>query len=156
MNKVDQTPTIRGFQGTYRWLSNFWPCPVTYEGMTYRTVEHAYQAAKSVDINTRQKLQACPSPGAAKKMGRSVVVREDWITVRQIIMKDLLREKFRHGDGPEGRVLWMLLRNTEEAPLVEENCWHDNFWGSCTCEKCGNKGGNWLGILLMQVREEVR
>lgn len=143
-------PPIAGFKGDYRWLSNFHRCTIPYEGIIYPSVEHAYQAAKTLDINSRQKIQLAPSPGAAKRMGRNVLVRQDWVGVRLGIMLTLLREKFKH------ELYATLLRNTGEAPLVEENVWHDNYWGSCTCPKCGNRGGNWLGILLMQVREEIR
>ena len=45
---------------------------------------------------------------------------------------------------------------TGDEELVEGNFWHDNFWGVCSCSKCGNKGQNKLGKLLMQVREEIK
>lgn len=40
--------------------------------------------------------------------------------------------------------------------MIEEIVsWHDNFWGNCTCVKCENiEGQNWLGKLLMKVRDE--
>lgn len=37
---------IREFNGDYRWLSNFSPCNVTIDGLTYPSVEHAYQSQK--------------------------------------------------------------------------------------------------------------
>jgi hypothetical protein len=39
--------------------------------------------------------------------------------------------------------------------LIEGNWWHDNFYGSCTCNKCVNKGENNLGKILMKIREEL-
>jgi len=38
---------IDDFRGPYRWLSNFEPSPVEFDGVIYPTVEHAYQAAKN-------------------------------------------------------------------------------------------------------------
>ena len=41
---------ILGFEGEYRWLSNFYPLgtPILYEELSFPTVEHAYQAMKCV------------------------------------------------------------------------------------------------------------
>ena len=40
---------IRGFFGDYRFLSNFWPCVVFFEGNQYTEVENAYKAAKVIE-----------------------------------------------------------------------------------------------------------
>src|SRR5688500_4824754 len=37
---------IDRFSGPNSFLSNFYPCRVTYAGLRFRTVEHAFQAAK--------------------------------------------------------------------------------------------------------------
>ena len=42
MNKV-----IDSFSGEYDFLSNFYNCPVEYEGITYLNSEAAFQAASS-------------------------------------------------------------------------------------------------------------
>ena len=36
--------TTKGFQGEFRFLSNFWPAEITYENIVYPTTENAYQA----------------------------------------------------------------------------------------------------------------
>jgi hypothetical protein len=41
-----------------------------------------------------------------------------------------------------------LLLATGDAELIEGNVWNDVFWGVCN-----GIGKNWLGKLLMQVRE---
>ena len=38
---------INQFKEKYRFLSNFYPCPITYEGFTYPNVEAAFQAQKA-------------------------------------------------------------------------------------------------------------
>lgn len=41
---------------------------------------------------------------------------------------------------------------TGEEELVEGNRWNDKFWGVCLMT---GQGENWLGRLLMQVRDEI-
>src|SRR3954468_6821071 len=53
---------IDSFQGEYRFLSNFWPAGVEFEGITYPTAEHAYQAAKTLDVALRKRIAAEPTP----------------------------------------------------------------------------------------------
>ena len=64
-------------------------------------------------------------------------------------MEELLRIKF------SDEFLKQQLLSTGEE-LIEGNYWHDNFWVSCSCEKCGNRGQNNLGKLLMKLRSEYR
>ena len=89
---------IRGFskKSGYEFLSNFYISTVAFEGSLYPTVEHAYQAAKSLDSETRRIIKIAKTPGAAKKLGRAVVVREDWLHVRVDIMRSLIHEKFEN------------------------------------------------------------
>lgn len=51
------------FDGKFFFLSNFFESKVEYEGITYPTVEHAFQAAKTLDNDTRKKVAAAGSPG---------------------------------------------------------------------------------------------
>ena len=62
---------ISEFQKEYRWLSNFWPCLIEFEGKIYPSVEHAYQAAKCCpnDWDRHQILHA-KTPGDAKRFGK--------------------------------------------------------------------------------------
>jgi hypothetical protein len=45
----------------------------------------------------------------------------------------------------------MLLLDTSDKVLIEENNWNDTFWGVCN-----GVGENNLGRLLMQVRGEIQ
>jgi len=60
---------IKGFFGEYRFLSNFWFADVFYEGLVYPSVEHAFQAAKTFDIDERLDILKCAEPGEAKRLG---------------------------------------------------------------------------------------
>ena len=48
------------------------------------------------------------------------------------------------------------LLDTGDAYLIEGTTWHDNYWGICTCDRCGGRGQNKLGQLLMEIRKEIR
>lgn len=136
---------ILSFQGPHRFLSNFWPAPVRYGGIMFPTSEHAYQAAKSDDVNEAVRVSLLKSPGDAKRVGRTLVVRKDWEQVKRQVMLDVLRLKFNLPD------LRRRLLATGDVQLVEGNTWGDRYWGVCN-----GVGENWLGRLLMQVREECR
>lgn len=138
---------INSFQGEYRFLSNFYPAWVTYEGEEYPSTEHAYQAAKTTDTGMRAWIKNAKTPGDAKRCGREVDVRDDWETIKPIVMLDLLLQKFNHPH------LKKKLLATGDANLVEGNRWHDNYWGKCNCGRCRAGGLNMLGRLLMKVRE---
>lgn len=127
-------------------FSNFYQNPVEYEGKLYSSVEAAFQAAKTNDPQEKELIRRAGSPGEAKKLGRKVKLRSDWEYVKYQIMNQLVFTKFA--------VPYLMdqLCATGNEPIVEENTWHDNYWGSCTCSKCGNRGKNMLGKILMQTR----
>lgn len=139
-------PPILRFTDEYRFLSNFYPSPIEFEGHTYPTVEHAYQAAKT--INPVERLAICHARSAAdaKSRGRHVRMRPDWDRVRVPVMAALLRRKFRVGTSFAAQLL-----ATGDRELVEGNTWGDRFWGHV-----GGKGRNHLGRLLMQQRSVLR
>lgn len=137
--------SITSFSGPHRFLSNFWSVPIAFEGMTYRTVEHAFQAAKTLDEGMRKQIRNDPDAAGAKKRGRKVELRADWEAIKIDVMRELLRQKF--GTEP----LKSKLLKTGKAQLVEGNWWGDRFWGVCD-----GVGENHLGRLLMEIREELR
>ena len=142
---------IKSFSGPNRFLSNFFLAPVEFEGEVYASTEHAYQASKTLSPGLRVLIGECPTPGEAKKLGGKVPVRSDWGAVKLKVMATVVLCKFRWHDVLRNRLLL-----TGEEELVEENPAHDNFWGNCTCLDCHDiTGRNWLGGILMAVREEL-
>lgn len=143
---------INRFNNAYAFLSNFYHCRIEYDGAVFPTVENAFQAAKYVENNKPAVYQefASITPGEAKRRGRKLPLRRNWDNIRLSIMEELLRNKFADA------VLKQRLLATGNHELVEGNHWHDNFWGSCTCDRCRNKGQNQLGKLLMKLRSEYR
>ena len=68
---------IDRFTGPYAFLSNFHPCRVTFYGMTFPSVEAAFQAAKCADHRDRAQFLAM-TPEQAKRRGRQIRMRDDW------------------------------------------------------------------------------
>jgi ribA/ribD-fused uncharacterized protein len=141
---------IASFKGKYRWLSNFWSSPITFGGLTWPTVEHAFQACKTTDHSEQQEVLNQSTPGKAKRQGRKVTLRSDWSEIRVECMRVLLLLKFTQNAD-----LRKKLKATGDEELIEGNTWHDKFWGMCYCPKCGGKGENMLGKLLMEVRSKL-
>lgn len=150
MDLSSKNNIINCFDGDFAFLSNFFECPVAYEGLCFGSSEAAFQAAKCRDRFERASFHYL-RPGKAKRLGRKVKLRSDWEEVKINEMRKIVREKFTQ--NPK---LQELLINTGNATLIEGNYWHDNFWGNCTCEKCKNiPGQNNLGKILEEIREEI-
>lgn len=140
---------IDSFRKEYFFLSNFYPCNIFLDGYEYPSLEHAYQASKSIEKLYRDKILSLSKPWEAKAAGK--VLRPDWNKIKVNIMMDLINQKFtRHLD-----LKWKLGR-TGFHDLIEGNNWHDNFWGDCYCKKCLDiTGQNMLGKILMKQRKEI-
>ena len=140
---------IAEFQGEYRFLSNFSPAEVVYEGITYPTVEHAYQSAKTLEPNERKRIAALKTPAEAKAEGRKLKLRDDWDAAKFVAMEDCVRYKFTHHDDLREKLL-----ATGDAILEEGNTWNDRIWG--ISPPGSGQGENRLGQILMKIRGELR
>ena len=138
--------TIDRFYNDFEFLSNFYFCEVEYEGITWPTSEHAYQAMKTFDHNQRLNLAEMTLPGDAKAYGRSVRMRVDWDDVKLDIMEDIVRCKFEQ--NPELKAMLLV---TAGVDIEEGNTWGDVFWGTVD-----GVGENHLGKILMKLREEFK
>lgn len=148
--KQPQLPTetpqvIDKFRFEFSFLGNFYAASVWVDGERYPTLEHAYQAMKSSNQDTRRLIREAKTPAVAKRLGQSVELSEDWDTKKVSVMRTLVQEKFKNP------ILRSMLLATEDIPLVEGNTWNDKFWGICK-----GTGENWLGRILMEVRDECR
>ena len=139
---------IEDFEGAYDYLSNFHYAnvPIMYGGNQYKTTEHAYQAAKTLDKEERKLVQRCETPGQAKRMGQKVTKRDDWEEIKYSVMHDLVRQKFR-----KNKQLGLHLLTTDDRELIEGNTWNDTYWGVCR-----GVGQNNLGKILMDIRAELK
>ena len=142
-----------------RFLSNFYPyknkegdkypekVSVFLDDMEFDCTEKAYQAAKTLDMELRQKISKM-TPYAAKQywVGKENEVRPDWHDIKFSVLRDLNFQKYRN--SPKLR---QMLFNTGDAVLEEGNTWGDTYWGICN-----GVGENNLGKILMEIREALR
>ena len=137
---------INRFSDEYRFLSNFYPVPVTYGGLTYKNNEAAFQAQKCLDDEVKKQFTEYDA-GKAKGVGRHVDLRPDWEEVKVGIMEEIVRAKFTQNEAMKQKLI-----ATAGARLVEGNNWHDVFWG---VDLKTGEGENHLGEILMKVRAEL-
>ena len=137
---------ITAFKGEYRFLSNFYPAPVTLDGITYPTVEHAYQASKTADPKERRTILNTSSPGKAKQLGKTVTLQPGFDKDKITIMTNLVQQKFTPGTQ-----LAEKLKETGHLDIIEGNHWNDTFWGICK-----GRGSNHLGNILKNTRAELQ
>lgn len=141
---IHNDETISGFFGEYRWLSNMHRCEVVYGGITFSSVENAYQFAKieAPTVDDIELFRSC-SPFESKKLGRTVKLRSDWNdNLKRYVMARCVASKFDNND------LRNMLLATDDKQLTEFNNWGDTFWGVDV-----DLGGcNELGNILMATR----
>jgi ribA/ribD-fused uncharacterized protein len=92
-------------------------------------------------------VRLAPSPRLAAQLGRdrSQPRRPDWDAVRDDVMRQVVRAKFRqHAD------IRAILLGTGDAQLVEHTE-NDDYWG----DGGDGHGRNMLGTILMEVRQEL-
>lgn len=143
---------IDNFKGEYEFLSNFFRTTFRWNGYTGPSSEAHYMADKTLDEDLKAQIYAAPSPGQAKRLGRTVVLRPGWDEGEKFLtMRSVLEAKFA---DPE---LARLLLATGDALLIEGNTWHDQVWGDCHCpeHRCW-PGKNHLGRTLMALRSRLR
>jgi ribA/ribD-fused uncharacterized protein len=149
---------IDSFSGEFRFLSNFYLSPVVMYDITFPSSEHAYQWHKTLDATERLSIlftdmaKTPTTPGQAKRRGDAVTCRPNWDSLKAGFMLQIVREKFVQNEELRHKLM-----RTAPLLLEEGNTWHDNFWGSCTCfdkPGCKNSGQNFLGKILMHLRNE--
>ena len=137
---------ILGFKtaaGT-KWLSNFYPCVMSDQGLAFTTLEAAFQAAKHLGMDRKVRISKMDAYDAMIE-GRKGKPQKDWDKFAVRKMHDLLMRKF---SSHNPQLLAQLLA-TGNLRLAETNDWGDLYWGE---NEIGD-GHNVLGRLLMMVRE---
>lgn len=140
------------FSGPFRMIDNFAPVPVEYQGFHFGTTEHAFAAAKTLDLKYFMAIIEAPNPGVAKAIGRRAPLRSDWETIKYQVMLDVLRVKFKPAGVSRDRLM-----ATGDRLIYEGNTWNDDVWGIIRSDHTGENwhGRNALGVLLMKVRQEI-
>lgn len=140
----------RANEKPYGAFSNLYKRPVEFEGTTYPTSEHAYQAGKALKPIVRQWILSAPTPALAAMAAHGLYVWDivpNWAKIKFDRMRAVLRAKFdQHADLRE------LLLSTGRARLVEAGTVNNavnRLWG-----EVDGKGENMLGVMLMELRTE--
>jgi len=137
-------------------LSNFFYSTIYYDHHWYPTVEHAYQAQKTLkeeripffsqyELHINGENLKEISPNEAKKRGRKLTLRKDWEKIKVFVMEELVYFKFHFNSNLRKKLI-----DTGDAELIEGNWWNDTEWGQCR-----GVGKNYLGIILMGVRKHL-
>ena len=133
------------FKDKYDFLSNMYPCDikinVNRNTYTFTCVESSFQSLK--DLSRTKEFEGL-SGYQSKKLGRKVNLRKDWEIVKVDLMRNLVKQKF---SNPELSKKLLEI----EGEIEETNLWHDTFWGVSY-----GKGKNILGLILMEVRDEIK
>lgn len=142
-------------------FSQWYEAAFWVESQRYTTAEHFMMAEKAAlfgDKQTRAKILAAPTPGAAKALGRCVSGFDEntWIANRFAIAMRGNHAKF--SQNPE---LGGFLKQTGSRILVEASP-VDRIWGIGLVQddpRAANpncwQGLNLLGFALMRVRDEI-
>ena len=143
---------INRFNGEYEFLSNFYETKITWQGITYRNVEAAYQAQKCVRREDVEAIAQMKTADEAKQYAKTMDKRTDWDMIKEKIMYKVVKQKFIQNSS-----LGQKLLDTENAYLIEGNNWGDQFWGICpVLGDVGIDGLNMLGTILMVIRNELK
>ena len=132
------------FRDEYAFLSNMYTCKINMQiegrDYTFNCAESAFQAHK---CPARASEFANLSGKDAKKAGRHVPLRRDWEYIKDDVMTEVVKTKFKDPD-------LMKKLMSVKGEICEDNTWHDTYWG-----KCGGVGQNKLGQILMSVRDST-
>lgn len=142
----------RANEQPYGAFSNLYRREFAFEGEVYPTAEHAYQAGKARKPEVREWLMSAPSPALLAMAAHGLYywdIAPGWSKNKFDRMKRILRTKFSTFDD-----LRELLLGTGDRRLVETattDSQVNRLWG-----EVNGQGKNMLGVLLMEVRDELR
>jgi len=133
------------FSGKYAMLSNFYDNQITYNKITYKNNEAAFQAQKTDSDKIRKQFSRM-FPSEAVRKGKTLQLRTDWNDeLAEKIMYEINKIKFSQ------EPFKTLLLETKDEVLENRNGHGDIVWGICD-----GKGENKLGKILMKIRTELR
>lgn len=151
MTKPEEVRFYRASEKPYGAFSNLYRREFGFEGERYPTAEHAYQAGKPRKESVKAWLMAAPSPALLAMAAHGLYywdIAPGWSRNKFDRMRRVLCAKFtQHADLRE------LLLATGTARLVEAGTMDsavNRLWG-----EVNGTGKNMLGVMLMELREEL-
>lgn len=133
--------------GKYGCFSNFAHYDFDLDGKRWLTSEHYFQAQKFCGTEYEEIIRLLDNPMKAAEMGRNrdLPLREDWEQIKDDIMRKAVHAKFK-----QNKEIREVLLSTDKETIIEKTT-NDYYWG-CGKNGCGK---NMLGIILMEVREDL-
>jgi ribA/ribD-fused uncharacterized protein len=151
---IDSSNEIRFYRASdkpYGCFSNLYRRAIELDGEIFPTAEHAYQAGKARKPEVRDWLMSAPSPALLAMAAHGLYywdVAPGWSKTKFDRMRMVLSAKFtQHADFTTA------LLGTGTARLVESATVDspvNRLWG-----EVNGVGKNMLGILLMEIRDEL-
>ena len=164
MNTYAHGPHVLAFTKVHLpggWLGNMAPFPVEHEGQTYRTTEAFFQALRFQDPAVRAAIRAQPSPMSAKMVAKRHLRNPSALRYPPRSPADLaamrycLQLKLAHHPA-----LVDALRATGDRLIVEDATRRRGasaqFWGGQLGADGVWRGGNNLGVLWMELRNDLK
>jgi N-glycosidase YbiA len=140
---------IGPFRGEYDFLSNFYLRAFLLGNVWFGSVEHWYQAGKMCTLEDFNLVVAAPTAREAKRIARSKPLHPGFEAVKRAHMLTGVTAKFLQHEDLRARLV-----ATGDEQLMEVNTWGDKYWG--VSPDMGLDGDNWLGRILMMVREVLQ
>ena len=150
------------FHSGFATFSNFYLCPFTLDGRTYRTSEQFYQSEKAAFFNDHgraEQIRAEVRPSKCKWLAREIKYFDKgvWqVVARQVMLRGVLA-KFRQNTPAR-----LTLLKTGDALLVEATPF-DTYWANGlhilddrNKHQESWRGANVLGGVLMEARDIIR
>lgn len=144
MTTTSDPNVITDFSGDYDFLHNAYPALVFVDNEAYPSVEHAFQASKTDDVDLRKQIREASDIRAVKKIGRKVVLKDNWDDIKYDVMRELIMQKFITHLDLKIKLLLTLYCGFKT--------YQDTFWGV----DANGAGENNLGVILFSVREDIR
>lgn len=142
-------------------FSQWFKCNLLIDGVTYNCAEQYMMAMKALtfgDTEAHAKIMSSRDPSVQKAWGRKVKNFDysKWSDISRRVVYKANMVKFSNP------ILKDYLLATENKEIVEASP-YDTIWGIGLAENDPNildkskwRGTNWLGIVLMQVRSDLR
>lgn len=147
------------FHSENAWLSNFYPCKIVLQGITFTSSEQAFQYTRALRLkepHTASLILRSRKAVQAKRLGKSITTTTpEWDNDRFDVMRRITSEKFSQNYQLAGKLI-----SSGQEQLIEATI--DGFWGakasinSKAIRDGSWMGANFLGKILQEVRDELR
>lgn len=131
-------------------LDIFFPFEVNFGGVTFPSVGHAFESARSLEESW---VRTCINPNSTKEIlyrrHEELEIVPNWNQIKLKLMFDLITQKY------SDKKLKAELLDTKGQNIEAGGEDASEFWGKNWAVE-PNTGENWLGRIIMEVRSNLR